>query len=485
MFNHERIIEKEKKEKRIVDDIIFCNDISVYYLNFLDSLNSGIDKDKLLSALIYKVIEDRKNFKVYAPTNLFKLIISNKSILSKHFNMNVLLRKLIDIFWINGALNLKDLYKIFYTLESQGDEHKEVIDHIITSWFKVNILLISKFYKTRGNLFRYTVKFFNYDTKTYAREIKIKKRRNVSIEKKIENIVIAKQNQHEFVSNIVYQNYSNAVITKHFKFFMREDSKNFSKFLQEKADTKNHKTTVLNVMHKPISSNMFNDFKTMSTSNDTLFVLMAQKDELAIGRKYSAYDVMLGFSLANAYGSNGEISSNVLVYAENEIINLEVNKKEDCKKVVDELVDSLIMKQEPNEINIPLLVDKIISLKINYRKVIFLSSKNLIGFINYGTTNQKTNDLYCLERLDNHRLIEYGDDTKTNIMFWNFNSYSKYENKFKLNTLFNGRFTFIYGATRELMSKVEIGTLDKYAYKQILNNHFLRYSRNEIKDVLL
>ncbi len=209
----------------------------------------------------------------------------------------MLLRKLIDIFWINRALNLKDLYKIFYALESQGDEHKEVIDHIIKSWFKVDILLISKFYKTRGNLFRYTVKFFNYDTKAYARKIKIKKRRNVSIEKKIENIVIAKQNQHEFVSDIVYQNYSNAVITKHFKFFMREDSRNFSKFLQDKADTKSHKTTALNVMHKPISSNMFNDFKTMSTSNDTLFVLMAQKDELAIGRKYSAYDSYSNSSL--------------------------------------------------------------------------------------------------------------------------------------------------------------------------------------------
>lgn len=485
MFNYEILIGKEKEEKQIVDDIIFCNNTSQCFFNFLDFLNSGIDKDKLLSVLIYNIIEQRKNFKVYAPTDLFELIISNKNTVEKHFNMNILLRKLIDIFWVSGALNLKDFYKIFDTLKNKDDEHKEVVDYIIINWFKVNRLSTSKFYKTRGNLFRYTVEFFNYNIKTYAREIKIRKRRTTSIEKKIEKIVIAKKNKHEFIPDIVYREYSNAVITKHFKFFMKEDSKGFSRFLQEKANTKDNTTTALNVMHRPIHRHMFNDFRATSTISDTLFVLVAQKDELAIGRKYSAYDVMLGLSLTNSYGSNGKNLENILVCTENKIINFEINKKEDCTEVVNKLVDSLMVEQEPRKIDIPLLVDKIISLKRNYRRVIFLSSKFLNKDISYGDMNEKTNDLYCLERLDNHRLIEYGDYQKMNIMFWNFNSYTKYQNKFSLNTLFNGRVTFIYGVTKELISRVKTGNLYPYAYKQILDNHLVRYSRNELKDVLL
>ena len=204
MFNYERIISAQQKENELINDLIYydnANSAENLFFRFLDLAENISEKDKALSILLNNVIERKKNYQIEIGYKIIEAILRNTHHLDKMFNINEMLKKSIYILHDTHTINYKSLYKIFDLLNRQKERYLDVINYIIERFFSITALptnFQAKYFKTRGNLFRYAVKHMEYDLKTYARHIKSLKSRSMhSIENQIQRLVEAKKARHE------------------------------------------------------------------------------------------------------------------------------------------------------------------------------------------------------------------------------------------------------------------------------------------------
>ena len=493
MFNYEKIISAQQQEDELINALIYCNDshsAENLFFRFLDLAENISEKDKALSILLNNVIERKKNYDIEVGHKIIEAFILNERHLVKFFNINELLKKSIYVLHSAHAINYRSLYKIFDLLSMQKDKYLDVMNYIIETYFKLEILPMAnafKYLKTRGNLFRYTVQHMEYDLKAYAKHIKsLKSRIMPSVENQIQRLVEAKRAQHEHLPMINYNSFSDAVIKKHFKFFDKEDDINFWNFLKQKSNTAQHPVTTRNIMHKPIESEMFKQMERISVSSKTVFVIPCIDDYMTVGAKYSFYDITLGTALSYISSSshNGE-DTVILLYSSNGIESFTVQDyRSSRKKFITSIVDKMITQRPPDFITLPDIVDLLLSKNKNINNIYIFGSSNIVNNIQLGSRCRKTKEILCLKRLNEYRRLKYDKVGKCNVFIHNPKSISKYFNNFNVD-IYDKNAYLVKGFSTNYIDSLSKGYIDSIVQDRTVINYTNYYRNGILRGTLL
>ena len=493
MFNYERIINIQQEENELINDLIYydnANSAKNLFFRFLDLAEKISEKDKALSILLNNVIERKKNYQIEIGHKIIEAILINTHHLDKMFNINEMLKKSILVLHETRTINYKSLYKIFNLLNRQKERYLDVINYIIERYFSITALPTNaqtKYLKTRGDLFRYTVEFKKYDLMEYAKEIKrVKSRSMHSIENQIQRLVEAKKTQHESLPIIEYTKFSNAVINKHFKFFDREDNANFSRFLEQKLRTVNHAVNSRNVMHTPIKAEMFQQFERNSISMLNVFVIPCLDDYVSVGKKYSFYDIALGTALTySSSRSHHDGNLTILLYSDEGIEPIYVTKdRNKRKKIVNEIIDKMITRKPPSRMNLPDIIDLLINENQIFANLIIFGHSDIINSMFFGQTCQKTRELLCMKRFRLHMKSKFDQSEGLNVILSTFNSTSKYLNNFSIDKLFKDIY-FMRGFSTSRMNSLSQGYISDITESQMFENYTNYHRNGSLRGILL
>lgn len=490
MFDYISILEKEKKKEFGINELLYLkqerrNDLFFY---FADELKANSDSQLLLSITINKIIEFRRDRNIDFTYIFFSQIIIRRELIEQYFNINKLLIKMIEVLYENKSINYRDLYKIFDLLYNKETQYSDVMNFIINKFFKTSTLPIGiqrKYLKTRGNLFRYTVEYLNYDIKKYSQNIKSLKReyKKYMIEPSIEALVMAKRNKSEQLPSINYSIFRNAVITKHFKFFMREDSDNFNAFLTQKLHTDKHRKSIMNIMHRPITDDLLKGIQGGSFYSGTVFVIPCGYDFNCVGKKYSFYDIALGAALSYAY-KDGNIQdiNTIILYSDDNIETINMYKyKLNMKAGIEYIIDALITRKSSGKISLPRIIDKLIESNIDIKNLYIFSKENPEYSCKFGLMNQKSNNLLCLERYNTKFKIA---PSKLNVFINHPLSPTKDYNNFNIYIIFNDVYK-ILGYSYNIVKRFAEGRGKYVAKKSRLYSYKNFLISNRFKDALL
>ena len=493
MFNYERIISAQQKENELINGLIYYdneNSAENLFFRFLDLIDIYDEKEKAFSMLLNKVIEKSRKHQIKIGHQIIDVIIRSSHHLNKIFNINELLKRSIFILLEAKVINYRSLYKIFDSLDREKHKYSDVIEYIIERYFKITTLPINvqtKYLKTRGNLFRYTVEFKKYNLMEYAKEIKkIKSRGMHSVERQIQRLVEAKKAQHEYLPIIEYTSFSNAAIKKHFKFFDREDNANFSRFLEQKLNTAQHSVTTRNIMHRPIESEMFKQMERRSVNSKTVFVIPCIDDYVTIGAKYSFYDIALGTALSyiSSLSHNSE-DIVILLYSSKGIESFTMQDyRSSRKKFITSIVDKMITQQPPDSIVLPDIVDLLLSNGNHVNNIYIFGSSNIVNNINLGSRCNKTKEILCLKRLNEYRKLKYDQVTKCNVFMHNPKSISKYFNNFNVD-IYEKNVYLVKGFSTNYIDSLSKGYVENIIRDQTVVNYTNLYRSGSLRGILL